>query len=215
MTKDVLIRREREEDYRIVEELTRSAFWDVNVPGCDEHYLAHTLRRAEAFIAELDLVAVLQGRIVGNIMYAKAQIVSGCGESHPVLTFGPLSVWPELQKQGIGTHLVRHSLGKAYDLGYSAVIIYGDPDYYRRFGFRPARDFAIHTPFATYSPALQALELQQGALNGISGAFEEGEAYHFDSAAASAFDKDFAPREKGYRDSQRRFQELLAASLPI
>ena len=62
------IRRETQEDYRRVEELTRRAFWNLYVPGCSEHYLAHILRDHADFIPELDLVAELEGSIIGNIM---------------------------------------------------------------------------------------------------------------------------------------------------
>ncbi len=51
------LRREAPEDYRAVEEMTREAFWNVHVPGCCEHYLAHMLRKSAAFLPELDLVA--------------------------------------------------------------------------------------------------------------------------------------------------------------
>lgn len=215
MKAHLVIRREEAADYRRVEELTRDAFWDVNVPGCDEHYLAHVLRKAEAFIPDLDFVACLEGKIAGNIMYARAVVRSSDGKEHPVLTFGPLSVDPVCQNQGIGGSLVRHSVEAARALGYNAVIIYGDPDYYQRFGFRAARGYGIHTPYNTYSPALQVLELYPGALEGISGVFEEGEIYHLDEAAAQEFDRGFPKREKGWRKSQQRFQEILAASVPV
>jgi len=54
---NITIRNETKDDFREVEILTRKAFWNVNVPGCDEHYLAHVLREHEDFIPELDLVA--------------------------------------------------------------------------------------------------------------------------------------------------------------
>jgi putative acetyltransferase len=37
---DITIRLEGPKDHRIVEELTREAFWNLHMPGCDEH-LAH------------------------------------------------------------------------------------------------------------------------------------------------------------------------------
>jgi putative acetyltransferase len=68
---DLLIRNESPEDYRQVEELTREAFWNLFVPGCDEHYLVHIMRSHPDYLPKLDLVAVWEKRIVGNIMYAK------------------------------------------------------------------------------------------------------------------------------------------------
>lgn len=63
----LIIRNETEKDFRTVENITRNAFWNVNVPGCDEHYLAHTMRDHEDFIPELDLVIELNGEVIGNV----------------------------------------------------------------------------------------------------------------------------------------------------
>ena len=72
----ITFRNETKSDFREVEILTRKAFWNVNVPGCDEHYLAHVLRDHEDFIPELDLVAeTVDGKIVGNVMYTKAKLI--------------------------------------------------------------------------------------------------------------------------------------------
>ena len=40
---DFRIRLERKEDYPVVENMIREAFWNLNVPGASEHYLAHLL----------------------------------------------------------------------------------------------------------------------------------------------------------------------------
>ncbi|OHD15513.1 MAG: hypothetical protein A2087_04600 [Spirochaetes bacterium GWD1_61_31] len=53
---DYVIRPENVSDFRPVEELTRKAFWNVHVPGCNEHYLVHVLRGPPDFIPELDFV---------------------------------------------------------------------------------------------------------------------------------------------------------------
>lgn len=212
---DIVLRLETPEDYASVESLTRDAFWNVHVPGCSEHYLVHVLRDAEAFVPELDFVALHDSKIVGNIMYAKSLIEGDDGEKHPVLTFGPVSVAPLMQRQGIGGMLIRHSLERARELGFTAVLIYGDPGFYGRFGFLPAESFQIGTADNFYADALQALELTPGALKNCAGRFFEGPAYDVDEAAAAAFDERFL--KKGLKDdlpSQRRFRELLKLRKP-
>ncbi len=204
------LRPEEPEDHRRVEEITREAFWNLYVPGCDEHYLAHTLRQAPAFIAALDFVAELEGKTVANIMYAAATIRTDAGLEYKVLTFGPVSVLPEHQNQGIGSALIRHTLALARQLGHRLVLINGDPNYYCRFGFVAAELFGIHGTEGWFSPALQALELAPGALQGISGTFVEGEAYRVDPEAAAAFDLSFPPRAKEETPSQTRYRELLS-----
>jgi predicted N-acetyltransferase YhbS len=213
LKKQILIRREQPEDYSAVERLTREAFWNLNVPGCDEHYLAHTLRSHPDFLPELDFVAVIDDIVAGNIMFARSVVADNAGNNHPVLTFGPLSVLPAFQKQGIGASLVRHSCDKARALGHPAVLIYGDPAYYSRIGFRPAENFGIATGEGSFHPALQALELLPGVLSALRGRFLEGPAYHFDPAQAAEFDARFPPKEKFVTESQRRFARL--AGLPV
>lgn len=193
---DINIRLETAADYREVEYVTREAFWNHHVPGCDEHYLAHVLRESRCFLPELDFVAVQQGRIVGNIMYTRATLIGDDGGLYPVLSFGPLAVLPEWQGNGVGSALVRHSINAAHEQGHTAVLIYGDPAFYSRLGFVSAEAFGIGTQDDQYADALQALELVAGALREKRGRFVEDPAYEVDEAAAIAFDKTFAPKEK-------------------
>ena len=65
----IKIRNEKESDYKVVEDITRKAFYNLYVPGCGEHYLVHVMRGHEDFIPELDFVLELDGRVIGNIMY--------------------------------------------------------------------------------------------------------------------------------------------------
>lgn len=117
------IRNERPEDYRQVEEMTRRAFYNLYVPGCTEHYLVHVMRSHPDFLPQLDLVAELDGRVVGNIMYTKAALTSPDGEERQILTFGPISVLPEYQRMGIGKLLIEESFRRAAQLGYEVVVI--------------------------------------------------------------------------------------------
>ena len=96
------IRNETEADYQIVEEVIRKAFYNVYRPGCTEHYLAHVMRGHEDFIPELDFVAELEGKAIGNIMYTKAWLRDEKGNEKEILTFGPISVLPEYQRMGYG-----------------------------------------------------------------------------------------------------------------
>ena len=144
---------------------------------------------------ELDLVAEADNRIVGNVIYSKAKVVSKHGEETEVLTFGPLSVLPSYWHKGVGTALMRYSITEAKRKGYRAIIFYGHPDYYPRFGFRNAAAFSITSPDGKNFDALMAMPLYDGGLDGISGAFHEDEAFNVDSEAAEEYNKLFAPKE--------------------
>ena len=112
-----IIRNETQDDHRLVEELTKKAFWNVNFPGCNEHFLAHVLRGHKDFVPELDLVIEADGKIVGNVMYVRSKLVDENGNKKEVLTFGPLSILPEYQRKGYGKQLLEHSFMKAAELG--------------------------------------------------------------------------------------------------
>lgn len=201
----IIIRHETEKDRRAVEELTREAFWNLYVPGCSEHFVLHNLRNSLDFIPELDFVAEKQGRIVGHIAYTRGLIRDRTNVDTEVLCFGPVSVLPEFQKQGIGSALINHTLNIARGMDYPAVLIYGDPRYYSRFGFRCAEKYDVKTADDKYAVALLALELRPGALNNISGRFIESTAFQVDESQLAAYDNSFPYKEKAETESQHLF----------
>ena len=71
---NISIRLEEEKDYRSVEYMIREAFWNLYKPGCDEHLIAHNIKKVPAFIKELSFVACDNDKIVGSIMYSKAKV---------------------------------------------------------------------------------------------------------------------------------------------
>ncbi|MDD4494766.1 MAG: N-acetyltransferase [Eubacteriales bacterium] len=127
---NLTIRPESPADYRIVEELTREAFWKNTDRGVtiDEHLLVHKLRKSHIFVPDLDYVAETDGRIIGNVMYSKSKIVAEGKQDYEVLTFGPLSVLPEYQNQGVGKALMQFTITEAKKLGYTAIVFCGEPD---------------------------------------------------------------------------------------
>lgn len=214
-TKKVNLRLEQLEDYGKVEVLTREAFWNQHVPGCNEHYLLHIMRDCEAFIPELDIVAEIDGEIVGNIVYTKAKVLGDDGISREVLCFGPVAVLPAFWSQGIGSTLIQYTLALAKDLGHRAVLIYGDPEYYKRFGFVPAETYGIGTPDNMYAEPLQALELWEGALSNCKGMFFEDAIYDIDEAVATEFDRNFPHKDlQDNLPSQERFRYLVGLRRP-
>lgn len=193
---NIIIRLENQSDYEEVENLTREAFWDIYKPGCDEHLLAHKLRKVSAFIPKLDFVAVLDNGIVGNIMYSKAKVVDKEANEHEVITFGPVSVLPSLQKKGIGAAMIEHTKKLAENMGYNAIVIFGNPGYYHRFGFKSAESFGITTSDGANFEAFMAMELYAGALQGITGKFYEDAVFHVGKEELEIFEKKFPYKEK-------------------
>jgi len=206
----IIIRNEREKDYRIVEELTREAFWNLYVPGCNEHFILHNLRNNVDFIPELDFIAEKEGQIVGHIVYSRAKIIDKQGVEKEVISFGPVSVLPGFQKQGIGSGLIDHTISIAGDMGYPAICIYGDPRYYRRFGFKCGEKYDIKTADDKFAVALLVLELKQGALNNMPGRLIESTAFEVDEKEFAQYDATFPFKEKIETESQREFRILAS-----
>ena len=195
------LRIEKPDDYRTVEELIREAFWGTHHPGCDEHLLAHRLRKQQSFVPERDHVAEVNGSIVGNVMYSLAEVIADDGGATEVLSIGPLSVLPSLQRQGIGTTLMAHTIGVAGQLGYRGIVFYGHPDYYPRLGFRRATEFGIGTSAGTFVDALMALPLYGNALADVRGRFIEDAVFERDAKEAEDFDKSFPHKEHRNHES--------------
>jgi len=125
----------------------------------DEARLVEALRAEGA--AALELVATEDGVPVGHALFSRCAVEPA---TLRVAALAPVAVQPARQSGGIGGALVREGLTRCKAAGFDAVVLLGDPAYYRRFGFtrRAARAFDC-----VYSgPAFQALELREGALSG-------------------------------------------------
>jgi len=196
---NLTFRLETPADYHAVEEMTRDAFWTFwgeSQKICDEHILVNKLRKAGAFVPELNYLVEFDGKLAGHIIYTKSWIESENGEKTETLTFGPLTVAPEYQSKGIGQALMKHSFAEAKRLGYRAVLIFGHPNYYPRVGFRRASEFGITTPDGSSFDAFMVYLLYDGALDGIQGKYYIDPVYEdLSQEETLEFDKRFPPRQ--------------------
>lgn len=197
--KDVLIRLERKEDERTVENLIRESFWNVYRPGCLEHYVIHVLRCDPSFIPELDFVMQKDGVIIGQNMFMKTVIESDAGHTVPVLTMGPICIAPDLKRQGYGKYLLDYSLEKAAGLGFGAVLFEGNIGFYGKCGFDYSRKFGIRyhdLPENADDSFFLCKELVPGYLDGITGVYQTPRGYYVDEQDVEMFDKAFPPKKK-------------------
>ena len=196
---DYIIRLEKKEDYREVENLVRESFWNVYRPGCSEHYVIHVLRDDPAFVKELDFVMELDGRLIGQNMFMKTVIDTDDGRTIEVLTMGPIGIIPELKRRGYGKKLLDYSLEKAADLGFGAVLFEGNIDFYGKSGFDYSSRFGIRyhdLPEGADSSFFLCRELTPGYLEGVTGVYQTPRGYYVDDSDVEAFDRDFPPKEK-------------------
>ncbi|MDD6307771.1 MAG: N-acetyltransferase [Clostridia bacterium] len=200
MTKNnIIIRLEKKEEYREVENLVRESFWNVYRPGCLEHFVLHQLRDDPAFVPELDFVMEKDGKLIGQNMFMRATIKADDGRDVPIMAMGPICITPALQRKGYGKILLDESLASAKALGCGAVCFEGNIDFYGKSGFTYASTFGIrYHDLAEGEDASFFLckELIPGYLDGYTGEYTPPKGYFVDEAKAEEFDKAFPYKEK-------------------
>lgn len=205
MNKNIVIRLEKKEERREVENLVRESFWNVYRPGCLEHFVLHELRNDADFVPQLDLVMLLDGRIIGQNVFVRAAIKSDSGEDLPIMTMGPICIAPEFKRQGYGKILLDYSLERAKEMGCGAVCFEGSIGFYGKSGFTYASEFGIRyhgLPEGADQSFFLCKELAAGYLDGVTGEYSTPAGYFVDEAAAEEFDKQFPPKEKLKLDGQ-------------
>ena len=186
------IRVEEERDYSTVESLVRESFWNVYRPGCTEHYVLHHLRSNPDFIPELAFVMEVDGKIIGQNVFVKAQITKDDGTAFPILTMGPICIANEYKRKGYGKILLDYSLEKAKALGYGAVCFEGNIDFYGKSGFDFASKFGIKyhgLPEGMAADFFLCKELQAGYLDVITGVYATPAAYFVAEENPEDFEK--------------------------
>lgn len=201
----IQIRNENEKDYREVEKITRKSFWNLYVPGCNEHYFVHVMRSHKDFIPELDFVIEVDQQIIGNIMYTKATLIDESGTKKDILTFGPLCILPEYQRQGYGKKLLEHSFKEAAALDYDVIVIFGSPSNYVSRGFKSCQKYNVCLENGTYPSAMMVKELKPNALDGRKWIYYQSPVLEIDEQEAERFDQNFEPLAKTYQPSQEEF----------
>jgi putative acetyltransferase len=157
----VTIRPEEDRDHLAIYAITSAAF-----NGGEEADLIDRLRQAaDPFIS---LVAELEGRVVGHILFTSVTITGPEGDSAGI-GLAPMAVAPGLQRQGIGSALVESGLEVCREAGHQVAVVLGHPQYYPRFGFERASAHGIRWEIEVPEEAFMVLELAPGALVGRSG----------------------------------------------
>lgn len=158
------IRQEVSQDHTAVYSLVQTAFATAEKSDGNEQDLVAALRKSKSFIPELSLVAEEDGRIVGHILFTKAQV-----GGQAVLALATLSVLPDYQRKGIGLALMKQGHRIAKELGYSYSVVLGHAAYYPKAGYVPASVYGIKAPFAVSDDHFMALKLDDAApkLDGV------------------------------------------------
>ena len=141
----ISLRLEEPRDHAAIHVVTEAAFRDMPHSDGDEADLVGKLR-SDGDLA-LSLVAEDGEQIVGHIAFSPVAISDG---TENWFGLGPISVLPELHKQGIGSRLMRRGMADIRQMGARGVILLGDPAYYSRFGFAHDPQLSYPGPPAEY-----------------------------------------------------------------
>lgn len=167
------IRKEKSSDLKEIFETNKVAFGSES-----EAKLVDLLRSNKTFIPQLSLVAVLNKKIIGHILFTKIKIVNYNQKEFESLALAPMAVKPEHQKMGVGSRLIKSGLREAAKLKFKSVVVLGHENYYPKFGFTPAEKWNIRAPFEVPSQNFFALELIPDGLKNVSGIVVYPEAFY-------------------------------------
>jgi putative acetyltransferase len=153
----IAIRPETPADIAAIREVHRLAFAQD-----DEGRLVDALRAND--VAMLSLVATLDRKVVGHIMYSPLVIgeITGAG-------LGPVAVLPAYQRRGVGSRLVEAGNEELRRRGCPCIAVLGHPGYYPRFGFTRASAHGITCEWSVPDDVFMLLVLDAGVMDGVSG----------------------------------------------
>lgn len=166
----MIIRPETTDDLPRIYHLVKAAFATTPHAEGDEQDFVERQRDSNSYIAELSLVTETDEQIVAHLMMTRLNLNAALpGTATEILLLAAVSVEPEWQNKGVGSRLIKDAFQRAQALGHHAVLVGGDPGFYRRFGFRPSVDHGIANVNRIEHQYVQALELTPGSLSGLAG----------------------------------------------
>lgn len=168
----VEIKREKAEDREEVELLFTTVFDEEGILP-----MIKNLRESDNYIPELSRVARINDSIIGVIMYTSGAIVRGRKQTQTAV-LSSIAVLPAYQGLGVGKQLVMNSFNKARRLSIGSVLVFGQEEYFSRFGFKPASEYAITSSLDLTEDEFLALELEEGSLEDANGHLKNQSIYH-------------------------------------
>jgi putative acetyltransferase len=130
-TRHVNIRDETEADIARIAVVTVRAFLRAPYTDHTEQFVINALRKAGKLA--ISLVAEVEGAVIGHVAVSPVSISDGASGWFGL---GPISVLPEQQRRGVGSHLMHEALRRLRESGAAGCVLLGEPEYYSRFGFR-------------------------------------------------------------------------------
>ncbi len=138
-------------------------------------------------------------------MYTKAKLIDEGKNEKEILTFGPISILPEYQRQGYGKMLLEHSFKKAIELGFDTIVIFGSPSNYVSRGFKSCKKYNICLENGIFPSAMMVKELKEGALDGRKWFYYDSPVMNIDEKLAEEYDNTLEKMEKNFYQHKKNF----------
>ena len=111
-------------------------------------------------------MAVRDDEVIGHILFSPAAIEYQ-GRTIAGAALGPMAVLPRYQRQGIGTKLVKDGVSRLQEKSCPFLVVIGHPEYYPRFGFRPASKFGVQSDWDVPDEAFMMMVLADEEMQGV------------------------------------------------
>ena len=164
-----------ESDFKEIYDFVETAFKTAEVSDGTEQDFVLELRKG-AYIPELELVMVDKTGIIGHIMFTEQKVDvtdrSGVPSIFTGLLIAPLSVKLEYRNKGVGAALMKEGFKRAVERGYKAAFLVGNPEYYKRFGFKETGQYGIKNVSEIPDQFVLGCELGQDSLKGLTGSIK-------------------------------------------
>lgn len=171
------IRSATQRDEKNIMSLVTDAFKGTEYGYQGEAELVQKIRQEQTYNNELELICELDKEIVGHGLLSECWVKNE-KESFTGLALAPLSVHTNYQKQGIGSQLISELERRAVLFNYHFIVILGSPDYYSKFGYRATCHYKISSPFDVPEDFFMIKELEQGALDKVTGTVYYSKAFN-------------------------------------
>ena len=116
----------------------------------------------------LSLVAIQDHHVVGHVLYSPVSVTSGSGRVGGA-GLGPMAVLPKLQRKGIGAKLIGAGNRMLREKACPFVVVLGHPEYYPRFGFKPASGSGLRCEWNVPDAAFMVLVMDELKMKDVSG----------------------------------------------
>lgn len=165
---EFLVRQAKVSEFKEIQYLIKQSVDTAKYQNINKVDYAVQLRKQESYIPSLELVAEREGKLLGHVMFSKAEVIANNGNKYETLFLDPISIRHDGLEFGVCKALLNNSSQLAADMGYKSMFVYGDLKVFHDFGFRPANLWNICNDKMDCKLIL-AKELRANALSQISG----------------------------------------------